>query len=80
MMVPHVGTRNWVNSLNLTITESNWDAWYSNGQDAGYKTTYSRDNYSLVFATVKGAGHTAPEFKPEECFEMVKRWFANKPI
>jgi serine carboxypeptidase-like clade 1 len=79
MMVPHVGTRNWINTLNLTITD-NWDAWYTNGQDAGYKTTYVHDNYSLVFATVKGAGHTAPEFKPEECFEMVKRWFAHRPI
>ncbi|KAL4555881.1 hypothetical protein LXL04_038513 [Taraxacum kok-saghyz] len=80
MMVPHVGTRNWINSLNLTITDSNWDPWYVNGQDAGYKTTYARDNYTLVFATVKGAGHTAPEFKPEECFEMVKRWFAHRSI
>ncbi|KAI3753014.1 hypothetical protein L2E82_25058 [Cichorium intybus] len=80
MMVPHVGTRNWINSLNLTITDSNWDAWYTNGQDAGYKTSYAHDNYSLVFATVKGAGHTAPEFKPAECFEMVKRWFARRPI
>lgn len=52
MMVPHVGTRNWINTLNLTITD-NWDAWYTNGQDAGYKTTYVHDNYSLVFATVK---------------------------
>ncbi|KAI3695612.1 hypothetical protein L1987_78611 [Smallanthus sonchifolius] len=80
MMVPHVGTRNWINSLNLSITESNWDAYYVNGQDAGYKTTYAHHNYSLVFATVKGAGHTAPEFKPAECFEMVKRWFAHRPI
>lgn len=53
MMVPHVGTRNWINTLNLTITESNWEAYYANGQDAGYKTTYARNNYSLVFATVK---------------------------
>ncbi|KAI3770886.1 hypothetical protein L6452_02034 [Arctium lappa] len=48
--------------------------------DAGYKTTYARDNYSLAFVTLKGAGHTAPEFLREECFEMVKRWFAHKPI
>ncbi|KAL7594076.1 hypothetical protein Lser_V15G34375 [Lactuca serriola] len=80
MMVPHVGTRNWINSINLTITDSNWDAWYANGQSAGYKTSYAHDNYTLVFATVKGAGHTAPEFKPAECFEMVKRWFAHRPI
>lgn len=53
MVIPHVGTHNWIKSLNLTITESNWDAWYSNGQVAGFKTTYAHDNYSLVFATVK---------------------------
>ncbi|GJV25139.1 peptidase S10, serine carboxypeptidase, alpha/beta hydrolase fold protein [Tanacetum coccineum] len=80
MMVPHVGTRNWINSLNMTITTSNWATWYVNGQAAGYKTTYARDNYTLAFATVKGAGHTAPEFRPAECFELVKRWFANRPI
>ncbi|GJR12546.1 peptidase S10, serine carboxypeptidase, alpha/beta hydrolase fold protein [Tanacetum coccineum] len=62
MKVPHIGTHNWIKSLNLTITESNWDAWHSNGQVAGFKTTYARDNYSLVFATVKGGGHTASEF------------------
>ncbi|XP_071716460.1 serine carboxypeptidase-like 18 [Rutidosis leptorrhynchoides] len=81
MMVPHVGTRNWINTLNLTIdSDSNWVAWYTNGQDAGYQTTYVNHNYSLVFATVKGAGHTAPEFRPEECFELVKRWFSHRPI
>ena len=53
MMVPHVGTRIWINSLNLTITTSNWATWYVNGQAAGYKTTYARDNYTLAFATVK---------------------------
>nr|GEY98965.1 peptidase S10, serine carboxypeptidase, alpha/beta hydrolase fold protein [Tanacetum cinerariifolium] len=39
----------------------------------GFKTTYARDNYSLVFATVKGGGHTVPEYKPKQCFDMVKR-------
>ncbi|XP_076934287.1 serine carboxypeptidase-like 17 [Bidens hawaiensis] len=80
MMVPHVGTRTWINSLNLSITDSDWEAYYVNGQNGGYKTTYARDNYTLAFATVKGAGHTAPEFKPAECFEIVKRWFAHRPI
>ena len=53
MMVSHVGTYNWINTLNLTITDSKWDAWYCNGQDAGYKTTYVNTNYSLAFATLK---------------------------
>ncbi|PWA67702.1 peptidase S10, serine carboxypeptidase, Alpha/Beta hydrolase fold protein [Artemisia annua] len=80
MTIPHVGTYNWIKSLNLTITESNWDAWYSNGQVAGFKTTYAHDNYSLVFATVKGGGHTVPQYKPKQCFDMVKRWFAHESI
>ncbi|PWA88469.1 Peptidase S10, serine carboxypeptidase [Artemisia annua] len=60
--------------------KSNWDAWYSNGQVAGFKTTYAHDNYSLVFATVKGGGHTVPQYKPKQCFDMVKRWFAHESI
>ncbi|PWA34486.1 hypothetical protein CTI12_AA618620 [Artemisia annua] len=57
MMIPNVGTRNWIKSLNLSITDSNCEAWYANGQEAGYKTTYARDS-SLAFVTLKGAGHT----------------------
>ena len=53
MLVPHIGTYNWINSLNLTIAGSKWDAWYTIGQLAGYKTIYANDNYSLAFATVK---------------------------
>ncbi|PWA70655.1 hypothetical protein CTI12_AA286500 [Artemisia annua] len=44
MMIPNVGTRNWIKSLNLSITDSNCEAWYANGQEAGYKTTYARDS------------------------------------
>ncbi|GKD99035.1 peptidase S10, serine carboxypeptidase, alpha/beta hydrolase fold protein [Tanacetum coccineum] len=80
MWVPHLGTLKWIQSLDLTITGSDWDAWYSDDQVAGYKTAYAHNNYSLVFATVKGGGHTVPEYKPKQCFDMVNRWFADKPI
>ncbi|KAD3338559.1 hypothetical protein E3N88_34080 [Mikania micrantha] len=80
LLIPHSGTLNWINSLNLVVTDSDWEAWYFGNQVAGYKTTFARKNYSLVFATIKGAGHLAPEYKRAECFEMAKRWLDETTI
>ncbi|KAD3338558.1 hypothetical protein E3N88_34079 [Mikania micrantha] len=80
MLIPHSGTLNWINSLDLSVTDSDWEAWYSGSQIAGYKTTFARNNYTLVFATIKGAGHLPPEYKRAECFELAKRWFDETTI
>lgn len=53
MLIPHIGTLNWIESLKLTVTDSDWEPWYANNQVAGYKSTFARNNYSLVFATIK---------------------------
>ncbi|KAH0467681.1 hypothetical protein IEQ34_002714 [Dendrobium chrysotoxum] len=45
MMIPFVGTKLWIKSLNLTA-----------------------------------AGHTASEFKPQQCFAMFDRWSSKKPL
>ncbi|KAM7474763.1 hypothetical protein LguiB_022006 [Lonicera macranthoides] len=79
MLVPHLGTEKWIRSLNLKV-ESSWEQWLVGGQNAGYTVRYSHNNYELTYATVKGAGHTASEFKPKECLEMVDRWFAYYPL
>ncbi|XP_062023754.1 serine carboxypeptidase-like 18 isoform X1 [Rosa rugosa] len=79
MSIPYVGTTTWIESLNLTL-DSQWNPWFVNAQIAGYKVKYTLGKYELTYATVKGAGHTAPEFNPKECFAMISRWFAAYPL
>ncbi|RZC05833.1 Serine carboxypeptidase-like 19 isoform H [Glycine soja] len=82
MVVPFLATQAWIRSLNYSIV-SDWRQWYYDGQVAGYAPTgnYTR-TYSnrMTFATVKGGGHTAPEYKPEECLAMFSRWISNMPL
>ncbi|XP_026405536.1 serine carboxypeptidase-like 18 [Papaver somniferum] len=77
MIVPHISTEAWIRTLaNLSITEE-WRPWFVDGQVAGYTRTYSN---GLTYATVKGSGHTAPEYTPKECLNMFERWFSNTPL
>ncbi|XP_078149529.1 serine carboxypeptidase-like 2 [Carex rostrata] len=76
VMVPFVGTQAWIRSLNFSIVDD-WRPWYSGGQVAGFTRRYSNN---LTFATVKGAGHTAPEYKPKECLDMLERWLSGTPL
>ncbi|KAI4318441.1 hypothetical protein MLD38_032144 [Melastoma candidum] len=77
MVVPFVGTVRWIASLNLTV-ESDWRPWFVDGQVAGYTVQYDKDGvenaFQLTYATVKGAGHTAPEYYRRRCYEMFTRW------
>ncbi|KAI3744023.1 hypothetical protein L1987_57095 [Smallanthus sonchifolius] len=35
-----------------------------------YEMTYAQNDFSLTFATVKGAGHLVPVDKPKECMDV----------
>ncbi|XP_052111755.1 serine carboxypeptidase-like 2 isoform X1 [Arachis duranensis] len=76
MVVPFLATQAWIRSLNYSIVDD-WRPWYTNGQVAGYTRTYSN---AMTFATVKGGGHTAPEYKPEECLNMYSRWMSRMAL
>ncbi|CAN6311537.1 unnamed protein product [Urochloa humidicola] len=75
-VIPFIGTQAWVRSLNFSIADD-WRAWHVDGQSAGFSIAYSNN---MTFATVKGGGHTAPEYQPERCLAMFKRWISNKPL
>ncbi|KAJ9159381.1 hypothetical protein P3X46_024890 [Hevea brasiliensis] len=79
MTTPYVGTEKWIKSLNLTIADD-WRPWYIDGQVAGYTRKNSQHGFQLTFATVKGGGHPAPEFKRRECYEMFQRWIHYYPL
>uniref|UniRef100_A0A1D1ZIQ2 Serine carboxypeptidase-like 18 n=1 Tax=Anthurium amnicola TaxID=1678845 RepID=A0A1D1ZIQ2_9ARAE len=75
-VVPFLGTQAWIRSLNFPVVDD-WHSWSVDGQVAGYTRSYSNN---LTFATVKGAGHTAPEYKPKECLAMLQRWISHSPL
>ncbi|XP_059445669.1 serine carboxypeptidase-like 13 [Corylus avellana] len=79
LSIPFVGTLEWIRSLNMTLNDV-WEPWLVDGQVAGYTMDFVKNQYSMTYATVKGAGHTAPEYKPKQCFAMADRWFAHYPL
>ncbi|KAK4746575.1 hypothetical protein SAY87_025612 [Trapa incisa] len=79
MSIPHLATRTWIRSLNMTLMDS-WRAWFVDAQVAGYTEEYTLNDYELNFVTVKGGGHIAAEYKQEQCAAMMDRWLAYFPI
>ncbi|XP_062159357.1 serine carboxypeptidase-like 13 [Alnus glutinosa] len=79
MTVPNIGTQEWIRSLNLTVDES-WRVWSVNGQTAGYTKKLISDNFTLIYATLKGGGHIAAENMVKECAAMIDRWMAYFPL
>ncbi|KAH7571343.1 hypothetical protein JRO89_XS04G0026700 [Xanthoceras sorbifolium] len=78
MCVPFTGSQAWTRSLGYKIVDE-WRAWYSSYQEvaSGYLQGY---DHNLTFLTIKGAGHTVPEYKPRESLEFFRRWLDGEKI
>ncbi|KAL6076427.1 Carboxypeptidase [Balamuthia mandrillaris] len=55
---------------------SAWQPWFVNGATAGYVEVF--DKYT--FATIKGAGHEAPQYQPITSFAMFSRFLTRQNL
>ncbi|CAL4903752.1 unnamed protein product [Urochloa decumbens] len=76
MCVPYTGSEAWIASLGYKVVDS-WRPWFADEDVSGYTQVY--DN-GLTFATIKGAGHTVPEYKPQEALAFYSRWLAGSKL
>lgn len=76
MCVPFTGSEAWTRSLGYKIVDE-WRPWIFDNQVAGYTQGYE---HNLTFLTVKGSGHTVPEYKPGEALAFYSRWLAGASI
>ncbi|RAL43383.1 hypothetical protein DM860_012524 [Cuscuta australis] len=76
MCVPFTGSEAWTRSIGYK-TIDDWRPWIVNEQVAGYVQGYDHD---LTFLTIKGAGHTVPEYKPQEALAFYTRWLEGNTI
>jgi len=75
MCVPNTGTEAWTSSLGLTEVDG-WRPWFVDSQVAGYVTEYK----GLTYATIKGSGHTVPEYKPLQALAFFSRFLEGEPL
>ncbi|XP_071921662.1 serine carboxypeptidase-like 20 isoform X1 [Coffea arabica] len=76
LCIPFTGTQAWTASLGYEVVDQ-WRPWLSNDQVAGYLQEYA---HNLTFLTVKGSGHTVPEYKPRESSDFYSRWLQGQKI
>lgn len=72
-----IGTQDWIYSLGYDpLKGSEWKAWKTDdGQLGGYLTKFK--GARLAFATIHGAGHEVPTYKPKAGFEMFTNYIAG---
>ena len=83
--VPTWGSEQWTRDLGYSI-DKDWHPWTSDSASpgsssnvlAGYSITYATNGFT--FATVRGAGHEVPRYKPDFALTMVKKFVKGDPL
>eukprot|EP00038_Savillea_parva_P014711 m.11877 g.11877 ORF g.11877 m.11877 type:complete len:106 (-) comp2885_c0_seq2:198-515(-) len=79
--VPYLFSDTWTSYLaeHRGWTQSkSWQSWSVDGMTGGYVTQYTgpgANNFS--FATVKGAGHMVPQYKPKQGLALFEAFVHN---
>jgi len=70
--------QNWTTHVGLEETSS-WRPWTLDSclRMGGYVTSYEGD---FSFATIRGAGHMVPTYKPEAMYELFSSWLGNEEL
>ncbi|KAI4333073.1 hypothetical protein L6164_017923 [Bauhinia variegata] len=74
--VPVTSTKYSINKLNLSV-ETKWHPWFLSGEVGGYTQVYKGN---LTFATVRGAGHQVPSYKPARALSLIKHFLDGTPL
>ncbi|CAL9246711.1 unnamed protein product [Arabidopsis halleri] len=75
-VIPITVTMYALKMMNLTAV-TDWLPWFSDGQVGGFTEEY-KGNFR--YATVKGAGHEVPLYKPNVAFTLFKQFLLNSPL
>jgi len=75
MCVPNTGSELWTRELKLPIV-AEWRPWKVNFQVAGYVREYK----GLTYATIKGSGHTVPQYKPHQSLHFFRKFLAHQKL
>ena len=71
-----IGTQSWIWDLGYSVSGKAWQAYTVADQTAGYLTKWK--DTKLAFATVHGAGHEVPTYKPEVALSLFKQYLAGE--
>ncbi|XP_057519643.1 serine carboxypeptidase-like 20 isoform X1 [Amaranthus tricolor] len=76
MCVPYTGSEAWTKSVGYKVVDE-WRPWMCNDQVAGFTQGYEKN---LTFLTIKGSGHTVPEYKPREALYFYSRFLSGQSV